>query len=137
MLARKLSTWCDQPWTTAAQLGGKGTLLAGEQLGRTLTRTWWPLALPLAAAVPRLRLPLAAAAVLPPLLEWRRTRPPVPVLPWTTIRLADDVAYSIGVWKGCLQEHTTAPLRPRLWWFSADGITPPPRAQRRKDRSRG
>lgn len=137
ILARKLSTWCDQPWTMAAQLGGKGTLLAGEQLGRTLTRTWWPLGLPLAAAVPRLRLPLAAAAVLPPLLEWRRSRPPVPVLPWTTIRLADDIAYSIGVWKGCLQERTTAPLRPRLWWFAADGITPPPRAQRRKGRSRG
>ncbi len=137
VLARKLSTWCDEPWTTAAQLGGRGTLLAGEQLGRTLTRTWWPLALPLAAAVPRLRLPLAAAAVLPPLVEWRRTRPPTPILPWVAIRLADDVAYSVGVWKGCLRERTTAPLRPRLWWFSADGITPAAGARRGKAPRRG
>lgn len=124
LLARKLSAWCDRPWTTAARLSGGGTLRAGEQLGRTLTRTWWPLALPLAAAVPRSRLPLAAAAVLPPLLEYRRSRPGTPVVPWTAIRLADDVAYSLGVWRGCLREHTTAPLRPQLWWSSADGITP-------------
>ena len=137
MLAHKLSAWCDEPWRMAAQLGGKGTLLAGEQLGRTLTRTWWPLALPLAFTVPRLRLPLAAAAALPPLLAWRRARPPVPVVPWAAIRLADDIAYSVGVWKGCLRERTTAPLLPRLWWFSPDGITPPSRARRGKDRGRG
>jgi mycofactocin system glycosyltransferase len=136
LLAHKLSAWCDQPWRMASQLGGQGTLLAGEMLGRTLTRTWWPLALPLAAAVPRLRLSLAAAAALPPLLEYRRSRPGVPILPWTAIRLADDVAYSIGVWKGCLRERTSDPLRPRLWWLSADGITPPSKARRRKGRNR-
>jgi mycofactocin system glycosyltransferase len=127
LLARKLSPWCDQPWTMAARLSAGGTLLAGEQIGRTLTRTWWPLALPLAAALPRLRLPLAAAAFLPPILEHRRTRPHTPLVPWTAIRLADDIAYSIGVWKGCLNQRTTAPLRPKLWWFSSDGITPPRR----------
>ncbi|MGD1220700.1 mycofactocin biosynthesis glycosyltransferase MftF [Streptomyces krungchingensis] len=130
LLARKLAAWSDRPWATAARLGGGGTLLAGEQLGRTLTRAWWPLALPLVAAVPRTRLPLAAAAVLAPLMEYRRSRPGLPVLPWTAIRLADDVAYSLGVWRGCLRERTTEPLRPKLWWFSADGITPPPERTR-------
>jgi mycofactocin system glycosyltransferase len=125
LLARKLSTWSDQPWAMAARLSAGGTLLAGEQIGRTLTRTWWPLALPAAAALPRLRLPLVAAAFLPPILEHRRTRPPTPLLPWTAIRLADDLAYGIGVWKGCLNQRTAAPLRPKLWWFSPDGITPP------------
>ncbi|MFI7006583.1 mycofactocin biosynthesis glycosyltransferase MftF [Streptomyces sp. NPDC050145] len=125
LLARKLAGWSDRPWTTAAKLAGGGTLTAGEQLGRAVTRTWWPLALPLAAAVPRLRIPLAAAALLPPLLEHRRSRPPLPVLPWTLVRLADDAAYGLGVWKGCVRERTTRPLRPRLWWRSADGVTPP------------
>jgi mycofactocin system glycosyltransferase len=124
LLARKLSAVCDRPWRAAVRLSGGGTLRAGEHLGRTLTRTWWPLALPLAAAVPRSRLPLAAAAVLPPLLEYRRSRPGIPVVPWTVVRLADDVAYSLGVWRGCLREHTSQPLRPKLWWSSADGITP-------------
>ncbi|MET7541333.1 mycofactocin biosynthesis glycosyltransferase MftF [Streptomyces sp. NPDC005507] len=125
LLARKLANWSDRPWTTAARLSGGSTLLAGEQLGRAVTRTWWPLALPLAAAVPRLRIPLAAAALLPPLLEHRRSRPGLPVLPWTVTRLADDLAYSLGVWKGCVRERTTEPLRPRLWWLSDDGVTPP------------
>ncbi len=128
LLARKLSNRCDRPWTMAAELGGRGTLLAGEQLGRTLTRNWWPLALPLASAMPRLRLPLAAAAVLPPILEHRRTRPSTPLVTWTAIRLADDIAYGTGVWKGCLRERTTAPLRPSLWWSSPDGVGPASRS---------
>lgn len=124
VLARKLAAWSDEPWTTAARLSGGGTLMAGEQVGRTLTRAWWPLAVPLAVAVPRLRLPLAAAAVAPPLREYLRVRPGTPVVSWTVIRLADDIAYSLGVWRGCLGEGTAAPLLPKLWWSSGDGVTP-------------
>ncbi|MEU5060168.1 MULTISPECIES: mycofactocin biosynthesis glycosyltransferase MftF [unclassified Streptomyces] len=131
LLARKLSAWCDTPWRTAAGLSAGGTLRAGEHLGRTLSRAWWPMALPLAAAVPRLRLPLAAAAVAAPLLEYRRTRPSTPIVRWTAIRLADDVAYSLGVWQGCVRHRTVEPLRPALWWRSADGVTRPPSERRR------
>ncbi|NBE50024.1 mycofactocin system glycosyltransferase [Streptomyces sp. YC537] len=126
LLARKLSSWSDTPWRTAVRLSADGTLRAGEHLGRTLSRAWWPVALPLALAVPRLRLPLAAATVTAPLIEYRRVRPTTPVVPWTAIRLADDVAYSLGVWQGCVRHRTTEPLRPALWWRSADGITRPP-----------
>ncbi|MER7986132.1 mycofactocin biosynthesis glycosyltransferase MftF [Streptomyces noursei] len=132
LLARKLSAWCDTPWRTAARLSAGGTLRAGEQLGRTLSRAWWPLALPLAAAVPRLRLPLAAAAVTAPLFTYWRVRPTTPIVPWTAIRLADDVAYSLGVWEGCVRHRTTEPLRPALWWRSADGMARPPLERRRR-----
>jgi hypothetical protein len=81
-------------------------------------------------ALPRMRLPLAAVALLAPLQEYRRSRPRMPLLPWTAVRLADDLAYSVGVWQGCLAERMVEPLLPRLWWASPDGITPPQRQRR-------
>ncbi|MFI1434366.1 mycofactocin biosynthesis glycosyltransferase MftF [Streptomyces lydicus] len=125
LLARKLADRCDTPWRTAARLSGGGTLRAGEQLGRTVSRAWWPIALPLAAAVPRWRLPLAAAAVAAPLIEYRRTRPTTAIVPWTALRLADDVAYSLGVWLGCVRQRAVEPLLPALWWRSTDGVSGP------------
>jgi hypothetical protein len=42
-----------------------------------------------------------AAALLPPALEWRATRPALGLGRWCALRLADDVAYGTGVWLGC------------------------------------
>ncbi|MFE9426787.1 mycofactocin biosynthesis glycosyltransferase MftF [Kitasatospora sp. NPDC006697] len=124
LVAHRLSEWSDRPWQQAALIGTGSTLRTVEVLGRTVTRAWWPLAVPLAAAVPRLRLPLAAAAVLPTVLAHRRTRPALPLLPWAAVRLTDDVAFSLGLWRSCLRERTTRPIRTRLWWHSRDGVTP-------------
>ncbi|MFG3022380.1 mycofactocin biosynthesis glycosyltransferase MftF [Streptomyces sp. NPDC048254] len=124
-LARKFSAWNDRPWPLATRLAGGGTLMAGELLGRTLLRAWLPLALPVAAAVPRLRLPLAAAAVAPAVLAYRRSGSDsgLGAVPWVTLKLLDDAAYGLGVWRGCLHERTAAPLRGRLWWISDDGVS--------------
>ncbi|MGW6898955.1 mycofactocin biosynthesis glycosyltransferase MftF [Streptomyces sp. NPDC054919] len=129
-LARKLAAWSDEPWRLAARLAGGGTVRAGGQVGRSLTRAWWPVALSAAVVVPRLRLPFTAVALLAPLQEYRRSRPSMRLLPWTAVRLADDLAYSVGVWQGCLAQRVAEPLLPKLWWASADGITPPQRPRR-------
>jgi mycofactocin system glycosyltransferase len=118
LLARRLAPLTPDPWPLAARLAGGGTLAAGQALGSALTRTWWPLAVPAALAVPRLRLPLAALALAPPLLDWRRRRPPLGPLAYTTAWLAGDLAYGAGVWQGCLAHRTARPLRPVLWWRS-------------------
>ncbi|WP_406358298.1 mycofactocin biosynthesis glycosyltransferase MftF [Streptomyces sp. NBC_00658] len=122
-LAHKLSAWNDRPWPLATRLAGGGTLMAGELLGRTLLRAWLPLALPVAVAVPKLRLPLAAAAVAPAVLAYRRSGSGLGAVPWVTLKLLDDAAYGLGVWRGCLRERTAAPLRGRLWWISDDGVS--------------
>jgi len=31
-------------------------------------------------------------------------------------RIADDIAYGLGVWSGCISERTTAPVRPAIGW---------------------
>lgn len=123
LLARRLRPLTDDSWPLAGQLAGQGTLAAGRMLGSALARSWWPLALPAAVAVPRLRLPLAALLAAPPVLEWRERRPPMRPGSYVMARLLDDFAYSVGVWQGCLAHRTARPLTPALWWWS--GTTEP------------
>jgi mycofactocin glycosyltransferase len=101
-------------WRLAIRLAGGGTLAAGRPLGSALSRTWWPIALPAALAVPRLRLPAAALLLAPPLLDWADRRPPLDPARYVAARLLDDVAYSAGVWQGCLRKRTPRPLIPAI-----------------------
>jgi mycofactocin system glycosyltransferase len=123
LLARRLRPLTEEAWPLAGRLAGQGTLAAGRLLGSALARTWWPLAVPAAAAVPRLRLPLAALLIGPPVLEWRERRPPMGLPGYVAARLLDDAAYSVGVWQGCRAHRTARPLAPALWWWS--GTTEP------------
>jgi len=99
-------------WRLAVRLAAGGTLAAARPLGSAITRTWWPLALPAAVAVRRLRLPLAALVLTPPLLDWFDRRPPLDPARYVAARLLDDVAYSLGVWQGCGRHRTIRPLLP-------------------------
>ncbi|HEY0937761.1 MAG TPA: hypothetical protein VGD91_28980 [Trebonia sp.] len=99
-------------WGLAARLAGGGTLAAGRPLGSALSRTWWPAAIPAAVAVRKLRLPVAALILAPPLLDWADRRPPLDPVRYVAARLLDDAAYSIGVWQGCLARRTVRPLLP-------------------------
>jgi mycofactocin glycosyltransferase len=101
-----------EAWRLAARLAGGGTLAAGRPIGSALSRTRWPLAIPAAIAVPRLRRPLAALILVPPLLDWADRRPPLDPARYVAARLLDDAAYSFGVWHGCLRRRTIAPLLP-------------------------
>jgi len=99
-------------WRLAARLAAGGTVTAGRPLGSALSRTWWPLAVPAAVLVPRLRLPVAALMLAPPLLDWAERRPPLDPARYVAARLLDDAAYSLGVWQGCLARRTVRPLLP-------------------------
>ncbi len=48
-------------WPLAARLAGGGTVAAARPLGSALSRTWWPVAIPAALAVRKLRLPARGA----------------------------------------------------------------------------
>jgi mycofactocin system glycosyltransferase len=114
LLARRLApiTGGSAAWPLAARLAGGGTLAAGRPLGSALSCTWWPLAIPAAIAVPRLRVPVAALMLAPPLLDWADRRPPLDPARYVAARLLDDAAYSLGVWHGCLRRRTIRPLLP-------------------------
>jgi mycofactocin system glycosyltransferase len=99
-------------WSLATRLAGGGTLAAGRPLGSAVSRTWWPVAIPAALAVRKLRLPLAALILTPPLLDWADRKPPLDPARYVAARLLDDAAYSLGVWQGCLARRTIRPLLP-------------------------
>jgi mycofactocin system glycosyltransferase len=116
LLARRLSgiAPAGTAWRIAARLAGGGTLAAGRPLGSALSRTWWPVAVPAAIAVPKLRLPVTALLLAPPLLDWADRRPPLDPARYVAARLLDDAAYSLGVWHGCVQRRTVRPLVPLI-----------------------
>jgi mycofactocin system glycosyltransferase len=99
-------------WRLAIGLAGGGTIAAARPLGSAVSRTWWPVAVPAALAVPKLRLPVAALVLVPPLLDWAGRRPPLDPARYVAARLLDDAAYSVGVWQGCLARRTVRPLLP-------------------------
>jgi hypothetical protein len=110
---RKPETHADA-WRLAWRLAGGGTVAAGRPLGSAVSRTWWPLVIPAAIAFPRLRRPVAALILAPPLLDWADRRPPLDPARYVAARLLDDAAYSLGVWQGCLKRRTIRPLLPAL-----------------------
>jgi mycofactocin system glycosyltransferase len=123
LLARRLARvtgegWPRPPgsaaWRLATRQAAGGTLAAARPLGSAISRTWWPLALPAAVAVRRLRLPLATLVLAPPLLDWLDRRPPLDPARYVAARLLDDVGYSLGVWQGCAERRTVRPLLPVL-----------------------
>jgi mycofactocin system glycosyltransferase len=99
-------------WRLAIRLAGGGTVAAGRPLGSALSRSWWPVAVPAALAVRKLRLPVAALILVPPLLDWASRKPPLDPARYVAARLLDDAAYSVGVWQGCLARRTVRPLLP-------------------------
>jgi mycofactocin system glycosyltransferase len=105
----------------SARLVAVGTMLAGEQLARAVTRTWWPLALPAALVSRRAQVAVGVAVLGPPVLDWLRTDRQIDLGRFTAAHLVDDLSYGAGVWRGCLRHRTVAPLLPKLVRF------PPPR----------
>jgi mycofactocin system glycosyltransferase len=125
-LARKLRT-LDHPWQESLRLAGLGNLFAGRILATAITRAWWPIALAAALVSRRARRIVLAAALIPPLVDWVRERPPIDPLRATGARIADDVAYGTGLWQGVLQARSIAPLVPDLTSWPN-----PPRGSRRR-----
>jgi mycofactocin glycosyltransferase len=94
------------PWPARA---GADTFLAA---GRAATMLAAPV-LVAALCSRRTRMPALALLAAPPLREWARRRPRLDPVRWTAAGIADDVAYGLGVWRGCVAHRTAAPLKAR------------------------
>ena len=102
----------EHPVRESVEIAGRGNLWAGRSVADALRRPWWPLAVVAAAVAPRARPALAAAVIIPPLLEWRSERPPVGCIQYIALRLLDDVAYGAGVWAGSVRARSVRALLP-------------------------
>ncbi|WP_280267283.1 mycofactocin biosynthesis glycosyltransferase MftF [Nocardia wallacei] len=91
------------PLHTATVLAVNGQVALLRQLATCLRRVWWPLALS-SRRGRRLLLVACAAAATESLMKSSNV----------ALRLADDFAYGLGVWTGCLRNRTLIPLLPRF-----------------------
>lgn len=107
-LVRKLP---DLPPSAAFRLAALGNLHAGDQVAAAIRRAWWPL-----LAIAALRSRSARRVLLAASLAARRPE-----------RLLDDVAYSLGLWRGMARERTLDPIRPEItsWPGRAAASRPP------------
>ena len=93
----------------AIGLAALGNYRAGEQIAFAIRRTWWPLLAVAALRSKHARRILVAAAI--------SAKHP--------LRLADDLAYSVGVWQGMLAERTVEPLVPEISSWPGRSAAPP------------
>ncbi len=98
----------------AVHLAGKGNIYAGRTIASAMTRSWWPLTVLAALFLRRSRRAVVAAIILPSLWSWRKKKPSLDPLTYCTLRLADDVAYGTGVWKGVIARRNIGALKPRF-----------------------
>jgi mycofactocin glycosyltransferase len=98
---------------SAAAAAWSASAIAGTfaGLGRAATIVAGPVLLA-ALASRRHRAPALALLVAAPMQEWVRRRPRLDPLRWTAACVADDIAYGTGVWRGCFEARTIAPLVP-------------------------
>jgi mycofactocin system glycosyltransferase len=111
-LARVLGEVPDRA-RVAIDVAGRGHLHAGRLLADALRRPWWPL-LAAAALVSRRARRLALATLAPLALDWAASGRRLDPARYVALRVADDVAYGAGVWRGVLTARTLAPLVPDL-----------------------
>lgn len=112
-LARKLRFVPNGALETA-RLSAMTHLQVGRNLAAAVTRVWWPIAVFAAIFSRRARVTLCAAALIPALAEWWETRPRLDPVRFTLLRIVDDAAYGVGVWKSVISERDPAALLPSI-----------------------
>jgi mycofactocin system glycosyltransferase len=115
-LRARLRDTADDADHVASEIVTKGMVRAGGPLARGIVRTYGPLVL-LAALHPRLRRRALALFLVGTAWRWRATRLHASDVP---LAVADDVAYSYGVFKGAWRTRTITSLTPNITKSSLD-----------------
>ncbi|MBU6201016.1 MAG: mycofactocin biosynthesis glycosyltransferase MftF [Acidobacteria bacterium] len=92
-----------------------------RHVARALTRPWLPALLVAAIVSRRARGVLAAAALLPALVDWWRTKPGLDPARFVALSVLDDASHAAGIAAGALAHRTAAPFLPDLHGAGGDG----------------
>ncbi|GAB3112063.1 mycofactocin biosynthesis glycosyltransferase MftF [Janibacter alkaliphilus] len=112
-LARRL-TGSRAPHRDAAAVIGLGLHATLAQTGSALLRHHWPVTAALAPFSARVRRAALAMTVLDAVLDHRRHAPGTDLVRYAVLRRADDLAYGLGLWRGCLAERSPRALLPLI-----------------------
>jgi mycofactocin system glycosyltransferase len=99
-----------QAWVWSLQ--GAGWTVVG--LGRAATMVASPALAALAARGHRGARAALVLVLVPPVVDWLRDRPDLDLPRWVAASVADDLAYGIGVWLGCVRARDAGPLVPAV-----------------------
>jgi mycofactocin glycosyltransferase len=93
---------------------GRAQLRVARQVLDAAWRAYPPLVAAAAVAGPRTRRTLAAGLAISVAADWITRRPRLDPVRFGALRAADDLAYAVGVWLGCVRARTAGPLVPKL-----------------------
>ena len=100
----------------ALRLAGRGNLHAGRLISAAMWRTWWPITVMAAIVSPRARRVALVALLAPNVARWferyRARDTDLDPVSYVTARVADDLAYGTGVWKGAISARRARALLP-------------------------
>jgi len=113
VLARRLNGLVEEPISVATQIAAGGTVKSALPALHGLARAWSP-ALVLGLCWPRTRRGAALALLGPALGDWFTDQADLDPIRYAGLHVADDVAYGMGLWLGCFNARTLAPLLPRV-----------------------
>jgi mycofactocin system glycosyltransferase len=113
---RKMFTGLNQPTRIAAILTAQGFVGGFWQLASAMCRHYWPVTLLAVITSRKIRRLALAAAVSEGLVDWYRHREEGGLGPvrYVLFKRADDVAYGFGLWRGAIEAHDPAALKPRI-----------------------
>jgi hypothetical protein len=103
------------PPMIGAWYAGRSAGLAVVALGRATTM-FAPTLLALGLCWRRTRLLALTLLISPPLAEAATSRPRLDPIRFAAAAVADDVAYGLGVWLGCVKARTFEPVTPAVRW---------------------
>lgn len=103
--------------TWAAAVAVRETAREGRELGRAVAGPWAPCTLVAIAALPGRRrrgvaVRLATLLLTMTMAEWIAERPELGPLTYGGLRLAEESARGVGIWRGCLRARDFKPLWP-------------------------
>jgi mycofactocin system glycosyltransferase len=98
----------------AFRLAGRGHLHAGRGLAQATGRVWWPIALPLAMVWPRVRPAVVVTLLAGPVIDWRASERHLDPVRSIALRVVDQMAYGLGVWRSSIESRSIIALRPEL-----------------------
>ena len=115
VLAGRLRGLVRDPVPVAWRIAGASTARSAAPALSGLVRTWSPL-LVLGLAFPRTRRVCVTALLVPAARDRAEAPGSLDAVRYAALHVADDVAYGVGVWTGCVRARTLRPLVPRLVW---------------------
>ena len=111
VLAARLRGLVGEPVPVAWRIAGGGTARSAAPALGGLARAWSPL-LVLGLAFGRTRRVCAAALLVPAVHDRAQAPGDLDPVRYAVLHMADDLAYGVGVWMGCVRARTLAPARP-------------------------